>query len=53
MYKEWNLQKWNDFFSLFYPFGDSEEEEEEEKKPLDAYYKCRDHLTRMQGASAS
>jgi hypothetical protein len=53
MYKEWNLQKWNDFFTLFHPFGSEEEEEEEEKKPLDAYYKCRDHLTRSKGASSS
>ena len=55
MYREWNLQQWNDFYALFQPFGayEEDEKEEEEKKPLDAYYKCRDLLTRMQDASAS
>lgn len=56
-YREWNLIDWKDFLALFQPFGGYEEEsdeDEEESKPksLTHYTKCRDILTRTQGASS-
>lgn len=56
-YKEWNLQQWNDFLVLFQSFGgyeeDNDDDENEETQTLTHYYKCRDHLTRLEDASSS
>ena len=56
-YREWNLIDWKEFLALFVSFGgyvaDEDDEELQPSRELEIYYKCREFLTRTQGASAS